>query len=161
MKFTFLGTAAAEGVPAIFCDCEVCKKAREMGGKEIRTRSQAIINDDFLLDIPADTYSHFLQNGIEGHKIKYLFVTHSHQDHFYLEEINMRKGGFAHNMAVPTLNVYCSKGAYEKFCNADKPLGEYENVKATLIEPYERVFAGDYEVIPLPANHYKGDNAVF
>lgn len=161
MKFRFLGTAAAEGVPAIFCNCDVCKKAREIGGKEIRTRSQSIINDDFLIDLPADTYMHFLTNGIEGHKIKYLFITHSHQDHFYTEEFNMRKNGFAHNMEATTLNLYCTKGAYEKFCNTDKPLGEYENIKATLIEPYKSVSVGEYEVIPLPANHYKGDDAVF
>lgn len=28
MKFTFLGTAAAEGFPAVFCNCKYCKEAR-------------------------------------------------------------------------------------------------------------------------------------
>ena len=27
MKITFLGTAAAEGFPAIFCNCEHCREA--------------------------------------------------------------------------------------------------------------------------------------
>ena len=45
MKITFLGTAAAEGVPAIFCNCEYCQNARLKGGKNIRTRSQEIINE--------------------------------------------------------------------------------------------------------------------
>ncbi len=49
MKIKYLGTAAAEGIPAIFCECKICKKARELGGKNIRTRSQALINDDLFI----------------------------------------------------------------------------------------------------------------
>lgn len=44
MKFIYLGTAAAEGFPAVFCDCAFCKEARMLNGKNIRTRSQALIN---------------------------------------------------------------------------------------------------------------------
>lgn len=43
MKITYLGTAAAEGFPAMFCNCEYCREAKKLGGKNIRTRSQAII----------------------------------------------------------------------------------------------------------------------
>lgn len=158
MKFTFLGTSAAEGFPAVFCNCKYCNEARKLGGKNIRTRSQSIINDDFLLDFSADTYMHFLNNGILGHKIKYLFVTHSHEDHFYLDELQMRHGAYAHDVEVPVLNVYCSSGAYQKFYEKFESL---ENIKVTLIKPYEHIFAGEYEVIPLPAHHFEGDGAVF
>ena len=58
MKIKFLGTCAAEGFPAMFCQCPVCEKAREKGGKNIRTRSQAVIDDTLLIDFPADTYMH-------------------------------------------------------------------------------------------------------
>ena len=97
MKLTFLGTAAAEGFPAVFCNCAFCREARKRGGKNVRTRSQSLVNDDLLLDLPADTYFHFLKNGIEGHRISYLFVTHSHEDHFYPDELNIRYGCYAHN----------------------------------------------------------------
>ena len=66
MKLTFLGTSAAEGFPAIFCNCEYCKEARKLGGKNIRSRSQTLINDDLLIDLPADSYWHFINNGIES-----------------------------------------------------------------------------------------------
>lgn len=161
MKFTFLGTAAAEGFPAIFCNCEHCQKARKLGEKNIRTRSQSIINEDLLIDLSADTYMHFLQNNISGHKIKYLFVTHSHQDHFYIDEFKMRHGAFAHDMEEPVLNVYCSEGAYKKYQITDKAYGGIEGVKVNLVRPYERIFAGEYEIIPLPAKHAPGDGAVF
>ena len=57
MKIKFLGTAAAEGIPALFCDCAVCQNARKVGGKEIKTRSQAIVDDKILIDFPADADS--------------------------------------------------------------------------------------------------------
>ena len=69
MKITFLGTAAAEGFPALFCNCEYCREARRLGGKNIRTRSQCLINENMLVDFPPDTYLHMLQNGIEGDKM--------------------------------------------------------------------------------------------
>ncbi len=66
MKIRYLGTAAAEGIPAIFCDCEVCRKSRELGGRNFRTRSQAIIDDTLLIDFPSDTYAHFLNYNLNA-----------------------------------------------------------------------------------------------
>ena len=48
MKLQFLGTAAAEGFPALFCQCENCKRARELGGRNIRSRSQALVDGKIL-----------------------------------------------------------------------------------------------------------------
>lgn len=57
MKIQFLGTAAYEGIPAMFCQCEQCNTARKRGGKNLRTRSQALIDGKLLIDFPADTLS--------------------------------------------------------------------------------------------------------
>ena len=64
MKIKFLGTAAAEGVPAIGCCCEVCKKARALGGRNIRSRSQALINNDLLIEFNPDTVWHMNAYGL-------------------------------------------------------------------------------------------------
>lgn len=158
MKLTFLGTAAAEGFPALFCNCDFCVQARKLGGRNIRTRSQALINDDLLLDFSADTYHHFLQNGIEGHSIRYLLVTHSHSDHLYCSDLCLRGGPYAHAMDTPVLEVIGSEGVY-------KALSQYEdslyNVTFRPILPFETVQFGSYTVTALPARHMKGDNAVF
>ena len=45
MNLTYLGTAAAEGWPGIFCRCEFCERAKRLGGRDIRTRSQALLDD--------------------------------------------------------------------------------------------------------------------
>ena len=60
MKLKYLGTAAAEGIPGMFCNCRVCRNALEVRGKEIKTRSQALLDDKLLIDFPPDTYLHIL-----------------------------------------------------------------------------------------------------
>ncbi len=158
MKFTYLGTAAAEGMPAVFCDCAYCQEARKLGGKNIRTRSQAIINDDLLLDLPADTYMHFLNNNIRGDKIKYLFITHSHMDHFYPKELEMRRDGFSHNREVPILKVFCGGKSYEQLSQIN--LSDM-HCEAVHVEPFETVTLDGYKVTALPARHAEGDGALF
>lgn len=156
MKFTYLGTAAAEGFPAVFCNCEFCKEARRLKEKNVRTRCQSLINDDMLIDLPADTYHHFLSNDIEGDKIKFLLITHSHQDHCYPDELAMRHGAFAHNMRTENLEVFCGEGAFKKLKDVN-----VQNVNLNLLKAYETVKIGGYEVTPVPAKHFEGDNALF
>ena len=76
MEIQYLGTAAAEGWPALFCNCEICKKAAIKRGKNIRTRSQAIIDKKILIDFPQDSYMHMLQYGIDMPNIQTLLITH-------------------------------------------------------------------------------------
>ena len=45
MKIKYYGTSAGAGIPEIFCNCRVCNYARENKGKDIRTRSQAVIDE--------------------------------------------------------------------------------------------------------------------
>lgn len=40
MKYKYYGTAAAEAIPAIWCDCDTCERARKKGGRNIMSRSQ-------------------------------------------------------------------------------------------------------------------------
>lgn len=49
MKLQYLGTAAAEGIPAAFCTCPVCKHARQEKGREIRSRSQMLLDGELLI----------------------------------------------------------------------------------------------------------------
>lgn len=155
MKLTFFGTAAAEGFPAVFCNCDFCKEARQLKGKNVRTRSQSLVNDDLLIDLPPDTYHHFLENDVEGDKIKFLLLTHSHNDHFYAKELDIRGGAFAHNMRAKTLKVFCGEGAYNMFNSVDAP-----NCEATLVKAFETFACGDYEITPLKARHAIGDDAL-
>ncbi len=156
MKFTYLGTSSCEGTPAVFCNCKTCQKARKLGGKNIRTRSQSLINNDLLIDFPADTLYHFHKNKIEGHKIKYLLLTHSHSDHLYVSDIFYRGGPRAKGMEVETLHLYCGKGAYDKVAARGEPM----NIEMHLVAPFDTFTVGDYRVTALPARHMPGDGAL-
>lgn len=158
MKLTYLGTAAAEGFPAVFCNCEFCRYARKTMGKNIRTRSQSIINGDLLLDLPADTYHHFLSNGIEGDRIKYLFVTHAHQDHFYPEELCMHDSWYAHDLRADRLDVFSGESVGKIFNDCD---AVSKNVFFNPIKAFETVEAGEYKVTALPARHMPETDALF
>ena len=75
MKFMYLGTSASEGYPAYFCECENCKKARKLGGKNIRGRAQAIINNELLIDWNADTLSRINKYGFSFSRLKAVIIT--------------------------------------------------------------------------------------
>ena len=95
MRIKFLGTSAAEGIPALFCECETCRMARKLGGKNIRTRAQALVDGKILIDFGPDTNHHALQNGIELASIRHCLVTHAHPDHLYLDDIEKRHSTYA------------------------------------------------------------------
>ena len=70
MKIKFLGTAAGEGIPALLCNCEICAKARKLGGKNLRSRSQAMIDNEIMIDMPPETYGNLHRFGINLLDIK-------------------------------------------------------------------------------------------
>ena len=156
MQFQYLGTAAAEGWPAVFCRCKYCLEAQRLGGKNIRTRSQAIVNDDLLLDLPPDTYMHKLMNNLDLSRVKYLFVTHFHMDHFYPQELTVRGSVYSLEMISPELEIYCAQETYDYFRRcADWEIDENSDsaMHWHILKPFETVEAGPYRVTPLPANH--------
>lgn len=163
MKFRYLGTAAAEGFPAVFCNCEYCNVARKTGGKNIRTRSQAIIDDDLLIDFPPDTYSHALLNGLNLGKIKHLLVTHSHMDHFFPQEFELRGICFAHDMPEKEITVYCNDTVKDLFfhINAGKINQNVLNgIRFFTALPFVPFKAGAYTVTPLPARHTQDEQSL-
>lgn len=155
MKLQYLGTAAAEGFPAVFCRCKYCIEARKAGKKSIRTRSQSLINGELLIDLGPDTYHHFLTHGIEGDGIKYLLVTHCHEDHFYPLELFNRAAPYAHEMRVPTLTVVCAKETRDKLTE------EPGNVEFKIVSAFDTLTLGEYEITVLPARHMREGNTPF
>ena len=84
MKLKYYGTGAGYGVPEVFCDCRICRHAREAGGKNIRTRSQAVLDGRLALDLSVDTFHHSAFAGLDMRKIHHVLITHNHHDHFLL-----------------------------------------------------------------------------
>ena len=156
MKLTYYGTAAAEGWPALFCQCESCRVSAEKGGKSIRTRSQALVNDDLLIDFPADTLMHTLVNGLDLNRVKDVLITHSHEDHFYPDDIACRQSGYTKFRAPHTLPVYGSDGVAKKY---DQVAAVGWNTEMRDITPmvelteYQPLELENYTVWPMLADH--------
>lgn len=70
MKIRYLGTAAAEGAPALFCTCDHCAYARKVGGKEIRSRAGSILDDRLKIDFGPDSFMQMIQNHIDYTPLK-------------------------------------------------------------------------------------------
>lgn len=132
MKLKYLGTAAAEGWPALFCHCEACKKARKLGGKNIRTRSQAIVDNRLLIDFCADTYMHVLQQGLPLEDIHHVIMTHSHNDHLYVSDLINVGEPYAHGVTEP-LTLYGSEAVGEKIQLILKLEDDAENLSERLV----------------------------
>jgi phosphoribosyl 1,2-cyclic phosphate phosphodiesterase len=157
MKILFLGTAASEGWPALFCKCDACLKAKRLGGKNIRTRSSCIIDDVYMVDFPPDTYMHVLTNKLELDKVEHLLITHSHEDHYYPQDIMNRKEPYAYIDPMHTLSIYGNSAVKEGFDAANYE----EDVKKVFafkeIQPFAQFEAGKALVTPLPAAHNPGE----
>ena len=154
MKIQYLGTAAAEGIPGIFYECENCKRTKQLGGKNIRTRSQALIDGKILIDFPADTYMHYLKWNIPLDKIKTCIITHSHSDHLYPIEIEMRINGYAHISSGEPLTFYSAESGYgmlesivERYNISEK------DIVLKLVKPFTPFEAEGYGITPIKATH--------
>lgn len=162
MEIQYLGTAAAEGWPAVFCDCDICRRARKLGGKELRTRTQAIVDRKILIDFPPDTYTHALKYSLQLGQIQHLLVTHSHMDHFFPVELIHRHEHFGHNVKG-MLYVYGNETVERAFYDAvliDRfkmhPLEEA--VRFIKLEPFADFMADGYHITPVLADHDKREN---
>ncbi|MNB71275.1 Phosphoribosyl 1,2-cyclic phosphodiesterase [compost metagenome] len=156
MKLQYLGTAAADGWPALFCKCEPCEAARRAGGKNIRTRSQSIIDDCLLVDMPPDTYYHALKYNLDLSAIGHILITHSHEDHFYPADMILKAEPYAHLGEAKSISVYGNKVIVDMLRQAMDGSGieDIEDyINPVYVEPFVPFAIGPYTVTPLPAYH--------
>lgn len=153
MKVKYLGTAAYEGIPSLFCQCKTCKESLMLGGRNLRSRSQAIINDDLLIDFPPDTVWHFQRFGLDWSKITNCLITHSHSDHFYPEDIKMIRKDYCH---VNDYKITYHSGesvfnTLNKIIQNDPE--KFSDMIANKLEIGDIYQISKYLIMPLKANH--------
>ena len=156
MKLKYLGTAAAEGVPALFCDCEVCERARERGGRNVRTRSQALVDGQLLIDFPADTYLHVLNYGLRLHEINSCIITHCHSDHLYPGDLWCLISYAAHRKEQRPFHLFGAAPVMEMVraqCEDAERIIKEGGLCLHEIRPFEPFEAEGYKVTALRADH--------
>jgi phosphoribosyl 1,2-cyclic phosphate phosphodiesterase len=87
VKIKLLCTGGADGIPGFFSVDRVSQYARKHGGKDIRTRSAALIDGLLKIDLPPDTLHQVTANRLNPLDWTALLFTHSHEDHFAPSEI--------------------------------------------------------------------------
>lgn len=158
MKFQYMGTAAAEGIPALFCECEVCARAEAAGGRNIRGRSGAMANGHVMLDFPPDMWHNKVRYGLNLAAVTDIFFTHSHIDHLAGNELCYIHPMYANRKApekalrlhgnARVLEVIRAAFAFDSGALPDC-------VSLHLLEAFAPVMAGDVVITPLPAVHDK------
>ena len=157
MKIQFLGTAAAEGLPALFCTCDLCRRAAAAGEKEIRCRSSVIINDQVLIDLTPDIYYQKLRWNLDLSRLEALLVTHSHTDHFDGAELTRRSAAdYCKPAWERPLQVY----ANQKVCgfgrrSLEEEFGKEENPSISFheIKPFDMLEVCGLKITAVPARH--------
>lgn len=163
MKITYLGTGAAEGVPALFCNCPTCLAARASGGRELRSRTQVLIDGKLCIDFPPDAFYHGLHLGVDLSAVEHLFVTHSHMDHFYAHDFILRGYKYAAAMTAERLHIYGNAEVGKVFaeCTRREMRSDVrQSITMTEIKPFSVVHAGEYCVTALPAAHSQSEDAL-
>lgn len=155
MKITYLGTAAYEGVPAPFCKCRVCTLARERGGRNMRSRSQALINGELLVDFNADTVWHYHKYGFDWESIGDCIITHSHCDHLFEEDAEIAVEPYTREHR--TINFYSGEDGYNRLMNYCG--GKKKGATVTLVCAGDKfITSTGYEVTAFEADHDKSSS---
>ncbi|MBP5210110.1 MAG: MBL fold metallo-hydrolase [Clostridia bacterium] len=129
------------------------------------SRSQALVDDHLLIDLNGDTFLHFMREGRTLWDVGHLLVTHSHGDHFALEEFHSRFPGIAHGVKDEKMSVYLSKDALAVLETCQGVRGENERGRNArydfvTVEPYRPFSFDGYTVTPLPAVHAAPETAL-
>ncbi len=152
MKVQYMGTAAAEAIPALFCQCPVCEHARKVLGHEYRGRSGAVLNDKVMIDFPPDIYATTLRVGVYLPGITHLFFTHSHEDHCDPSELLNRAQPVTCKRlpgCEEPLQIYGNRQVLERLKRCEGRTG----LELHYIAPFETVQAGSISVTPLLGQH--------
>ena len=164
MHFVFLGTSAGEQFPGFWCTCDVCEKARRLGGRNVRRNSCAWLAPDCLIDFSPGVFAQADRFGVPIVRSRYLLITHSHEDHLGLFPLGWRRMAPDQPLPPPrtvvgprfspleTLHVVGNRAA----CAAVS--GRVGDLEAAAVQmhpalPLQPLELGPLRVTPLLANH--------
>jgi phosphoribosyl 1,2-cyclic phosphate phosphodiesterase len=181
----FLGTSAGELYPGIWCRCRRCDGARRAGGRNLRQSACALLGDlteredspdgigpllkaDALIDFPPEIVSQGWRWGADFTRLRSLFVTHSHGDHFLPYLLRWRSKpretsddppfemGGPRFTELPLLTLYGNQAVESRLraeLGGDLSAYGMDFVRVAALQPFE---AGRWAVTPVAANHDVG-----
>ncbi|MBC8101022.1 MAG: hypothetical protein H7Z41_00360 [Cytophagales bacterium] len=153
MRIFFLGTGAAEGIPALFCGCALCREAGRRGGRDLRMRTSALAGGLVRIDLPPDTLAQTHRYPEQPlAEIEHLLFTHSHDDHFAPRELQYLSPNFAPQRTKP-LQIWLTEECRDRICAESRRFFEKAPLKMRIVEPERTYRVGPLWVTPFAANH--------
>ena len=161
MNLTFLGTAAAEGFPGIFCNCSNCNAARARGGRSLRFRSALLVNSDLLIDCGPDLLASAQRFNLNLSQVTTNIVTHAHPDHFHIENFLLRRKPFTGGLEIPTLDLFGPRDVTDTL-ERSRPDLSILRMKAHPVSAFQTWSHSGYTFSTFKANHAIGEyEAIF
>src|ERR1700709_1356317 len=153
MQILLLGTGAAEGWPAPYCDCDACQRARAMGGRNIRSRTGVLIDSDLKIDHGPDTLMQMQREGRSLSGVRTILFTHEHGDHLAVQELEWASRPYTRTPPTQPIDVYGNELVLNEIRRVfSDPIAK--NLSLNQINAFEEFTtpAGN-RVLPLPADH--------
>lgn len=148
MDIRLLGTGAADGIPGLFGNDDVSRYARENGGKDVRTRSAALIDGLLKIDLPPDTLMQIQRDRLNPLDWTALIFTHSDADHMALDEMQYALIPFTNLDHMP-FTIYANSDVSAAI-RKRYPEWPIEIVETRSFEPFQHI---TYTITPIRARH--------
>lgn len=153
MNVFFLGTGAAEGMPALFCGCAVCAFARKNGGRDRRFRTGILIDRTVRVDLPPDALAQVhAYPELPLCDLEHLLFTHTHDDHFATRELQYLSPNFAPERDAP-LRVWGTDVLLDRIRTTMGRFFEPAPLTLCAVEPFQTYRVAHLDVTPVIANH--------
>lgn len=151
MKLKILGSAAAEGIPALWCKCDTCQMCLKEGGKNIRRRTSYLIDNDTVIDLGPDIFWQVINFGIDMTLIKRIIFTHSHTDHLNPVDLEWRLEGLS--SVSSNIKVFGNSFVLKKIVDLIGIGFEQLKINPVSLDNIERAIDEDLEIYPIEAAH--------
>lgn len=154
MKFTMLGSGAADGIPAFYSETRVSQYAREHRGKDVRSRCAAIVDDVLKIDLGPDTWYQLMQCGLDARDWIAVLVTHSDDDHFSIDELQYAVYPF-NDMEFFGFPIYANQFACRQI------IERYPNwpFEVQVTKNFQTFEVAEYKITPVEANHKRDEDS--
>jgi adenosylcobinamide kinase/adenosylcobinamide-phosphate guanylyltransferase len=142
MRLHLLGTGASDGWPNPWCRCASCIAAAAQG--LVRGQTSALVDGRLLLDLGPDAPRAALRQGVSLSDVDVVAITHGHPDHHAVPAW-MWRGWAAGRRPLTLVAPPAVLDAARRRLD--------ETVTTVEVRAGDRVEAGGYQLLALPARH--------
>lgn len=116
-----------------------------------------MVDDDLLIDFSPDFFSNSIKFGIDGNKIETLLITHSHSDHFYVDDI---VNSMLSSKNRKKIDIYSNEIVIDRLKKEIDSANLGENFGLHCVESYRTFHVGRRKITAFNAVHMPDERAL-